>query len=85
MRRAAVAGPVKRTVQWLLLAVTLLFVITGFGITNFGVAGTINLGWLNKNLAFRLHDDLWLPFLILLVLHICLPLIFRQKTGDMKR
>ncbi len=85
MRQAAVVELAKRTVQWLLLAVTLLFLITGFGITNFGVAGTINLGWLSKSLAFRLHDNLWLPFLVLLVLHICLPFIFRQKARETER
>jgi len=82
MGKATVADLVQRTIKWLLLAVTVLFIITGFGITDFRVVETITLGWLSKSLAFRLHDDLWLPFLVLLVLHVCLPLIFRKKTGE---
>jgi uncharacterized membrane protein len=83
--RAAVADIIQRTIKWLLLAVTVLFVITGFGITEFGVVETITFGWLGKAWALRLHNNLWIPFLVLLVLHIFLPLIFRQKKGDMKR
>jgi thiosulfate reductase cytochrome b subunit len=85
MGRPAVADLIQRTIKWLLLAVTLLFVITGFGITEFRVVETITFGWLGKAWALRLHDNLWIPFLVLLVLHIFLPLIFRQKKGDMKR
>jgi hypothetical protein len=85
MRQAAVVDLIQRTIKWLLLAVTLLFVITGFGITQFRVVETITFGWLSKDLAFRLHDDLWLPFVVLLVLHICLPLIFRQKARATER
>lgn len=81
MRQVAVAELVKRTVQWLLLAVTVLFLITGFGITEFRVVETITLGWLSKNLAFKLHDDLWLPFVVLLVLHICLSFISDRKRA----
>jgi hypothetical protein len=85
MRGAAVVDLMQRTIKWLLLAVTLLFVITGFGITQFRVVETITFGWLSKDWAFRLHDDLWLPFLVLLVLHICLPFIFRQKARKTER
>jgi cytochrome b subunit of formate dehydrogenase len=82
MSRAAVANLVKRTIQWLLLAVTVLFLITGFGITEFRVVETITLGWLSKSWALRLHDNLWIPLLVLLVLHVCLPFIFRQKARE---
>jgi thiosulfate reductase cytochrome b subunit len=84
MDRAAVADITQRTIKWLLLAVTLLFVVTGFGITQFRVVETITLGWLGKAWALRLHDNLWIPFVILLVLHIFLPLIFRRKKGDIE-
>jgi thiosulfate reductase cytochrome b subunit len=82
MDRTAVADLAQRTIKWLLLAVTLLFVITGFGITEFRVVETITFGWLGKAWALRLHDNLWIPFLVLLVAHVCLPLIFRKKTGE---
>jgi cytochrome b subunit of formate dehydrogenase len=82
MRRAAVADLVKRTVKWLLLAVTLLFVVTGFGITEFRVVETITFGWLTKSWALKLHDNLWIPFIVLLALHVVLPFVFKRKAKE---
>jgi cytochrome b561 len=79
MNKAVVPGLVKRTIHWLLLVVTVLFLITGFGISEFRVVETITLGWLSKSWALRLHDNLWIPFVALLVLHLCLPLVFKGK------
>jgi hypothetical protein len=81
MNKAAVAGLVRRTIHWLLLVVTVLFLITGFGISQFRVVETITLGWLTKSWALELHDNLWIPFVVLLVLHVCLPFIFRRRAG----
>ncbi len=71
-------------VKWLLLAVTVLFLITGFGISEFRVVETVTLGWLSKSWAFRLHDNLWIPFVILLVLHVCLPFVFKRKVKEVE-
>lgn len=79
MNKADVSDLIKRTVHWLLLVVTVLFLITGFGISEFRVVETITLGWLTKSWALRLHDNLWIPFVVLLVLHVCLPLVFKGK------
>jgi cytochrome b561 len=79
MNKTAVPGLVKRTIHWLLLVVTVLFLITGFGISQFRVVETITLGWLTKSWALRLHDNLWIPFVVLLVLHVCLPFVFKGK------
>jgi cytochrome b561 len=79
MNKTAVPGLVKRTIHWLLLVVTVLFLITGFGISEFRVVETITLGWLTKSWALRLHDNLWIPFVVLLVLHVCLPFVFKGK------
>jgi cytochrome b561 len=79
MSKTAVPGLVKRTIHWLLLVVTVLFLITGFGISEFRVVETITLGWLTKSWALRLHDNLWIPFVVLLVLHVCLPFVFKGK------
>jgi cytochrome b561 len=83
MRRATVWGLLRRTVHWLLLVVAIVFIISGFGITEFRTVETLTFGWLTKNLAFKIHISLWIPLLILLVLHICLPFIFKRKMkGD---
>jgi len=84
MRRVAFAGPVRETVHWLLLAVTILFLVTGFGISEFRVVETITLGWLTKSWALRLHDNLWIPFVALLVLHVLLPLVFKRKVKEVE-
>jgi cytochrome b561 len=84
MDKAAVIGLIKRTIHWLLLLVTILVLITGFGISEFRVVETMTLGWLTKSWALRLHDSLWIPFVVLLVLHLCLPFIFRRKAREVE-
>ena len=85
MSKTAVLNLIRKIVQWLLLAVTVLFLITGFGITEFRVVETITFGWLTKSWALKLHDNLWIPFVVLLVLHVLLPLVFKRKGKEVKR
>jgi hypothetical protein len=61
---------VRAWIAWLLLAVTVVYLVSGFGITNPDIVGPLTAGILGKALAFRLHDVLWLPFIALLVLHV---------------
>jgi hypothetical protein len=65
-------------VHWTLLLVTLFYLLTGFGITQFRIVQTITFGLLTKPLAFTLHDILWIPFLVLLALHLVLTLWRRR-------
>jgi cytochrome b subunit of formate dehydrogenase len=60
----------KRAVHWLLVAVLVLYIITGFGITAYRTVEFVTLGLLTKPLAFKIHDDLIIPFIILIGLHI---------------
>ena len=57
-------------VHWLLLAVIVLYLITGFGITEYRIVEQVTFGLLSKPLAFKIHDNLWIPSIILLILHI---------------
>ena len=84
MGKPAVLNLIRKIIQWLLLAVTVLFLITGFGISEFRVVETVTFGWLSKSWAFRLHDNLWIPFVILLVLHLCLPFVFKRKAKEVE-
>ena len=59
-----------RIAHWSLATVALLFLVSGFGITEFRVVEVITFGLLTKNLAFRIHEVLWIPFVILLALHL---------------
>ena len=60
----------RQVVHWLLLAVIALYLLTGFGITEYRIVEHLTLGLLTKPLAFKIHDNLIIPFIVLLGLHI---------------
>ena len=60
----------RQVVHWLLLAALVLYLLTGFGITQFRVVEQVTFGLLTKPLAFKIHDNLIIPFIVLLGLHI---------------
>jgi hypothetical protein len=64
----------KKVRAWIAwnLGVTVLYLLSGFGITNPGIVEPLTFGILGKALAFRVHDLLWIPFIALLVLHVSL-------------
>jgi hypothetical protein len=73
---------VKSTVQWLLTVLVIVYLITGFGITEYRIVEPLTFGLLTKSLAQRIHMNIEIPFIILLVLHIwLLPLLrhFRSR------
>jgi hypothetical protein len=67
---------VKGTIHWLLTVVAIVYLITGFGITEYRIVETLTFGLLTKSLAHQIHMNLEIPFIALLVLHIWfLPLL----------
>jgi cytochrome b subunit of formate dehydrogenase len=60
----------ERIIQWALLIVTFIYILTGLGITYFRIIEAATFGLLSKNLSFAIHDNLLIPFIVLLVLHI---------------
>ena len=78
MRNIAGLDFIKIVVHWLLIIVTVLYLVTGFGITEFRIVETFTFGLLTKSLAFRLHDNLLIPFVILLILHILANILLRR-------
>lgn len=60
----------KKIVHWLFVAIIVLYGISGYGITQYRIVEQVTLGLLTKPLAFKIHDNLLIPFLILLALHI---------------
>ena len=62
----------RRPFGWLLLALSILLVITGLGITEWRTMEAITLGLLPKALSFQLHSLLWIPFLAVLAAHMLL-------------
>ena len=71
----------KQTVILLLAIVIVLYGVSGFGITEFRTVETLKFGLLTKNLAFKIHNNLEIPFITLLMLHLCLPFVFKWKKG----
>ncbi len=72
-------GLAKRIILSLLIILTVLYVVSGFGITEFRAVETLTFGLLNKNLAFKIHNGLTIPAAIVLILHILVNIISRQR------
>ncbi len=68
---------VKKTILWLLGVVLALYFVSGLGITQFRTVEALTFGLLTKNIAFRIHSSLWIPFAGLLILYLLLPFISR--------
>ena len=79
MKSLASQKLLESIIHWLLTLLVIVYVVTGFGITEFRTVEALTLGLLTKNLAFKIHNNLWIPFIILLGLHIFLSLIRRRK------
>jgi cytochrome b subunit of formate dehydrogenase len=65
-------GVLRRAVHWSLAIVSLLVVLSGLGITQYRIVQAATFGILGKARAFDLHTVLWIPFLLLLGLHVAL-------------
>jgi hypothetical protein len=61
---------VKKGLDWALFGMTLCYLLTGLGITQFRIIEDLTFGLLSKNLSFDLHEALLPPFLVLLSLHV---------------
>jgi len=75
----------KQIVRWSLLIVTLLYILTGFGITEFRTVDSITFGLLDKAQAFTIHTNLEIPFLTLLAFHMLFSPITRIYYGLKRR
>lgn len=61
---------IKTAVHWALLVLTFLYLVSGLGITQYRIVEPLTFGLLSKSLAFRIHEDLSVPFFVLLGSHI---------------
>ena len=61
---------VKKTVHWLLFVFIVIYLITGLGITQYRTIEPLTFGLLSKSLSLNIHQNLLIPFLALLGLHI---------------
>jgi hypothetical protein len=75
----------RKSVHYLLLVFTLIFIITGFGITEYRIIESITYSVLTKPVSHLIHSNLIIPFVILLILHILLsikPKFFKKPPAD---
>ena len=66
----------KMLVRWLLFITVLLYVLSGYGISNPGVVESMTFGLITKSVALSIHSNLIAPFAMLILLHI-LPFFIR--------
>jgi len=75
----------RRAVHYLFTVVTLVFFVSGLGITEFRIIEPLSGGLLTKSLSFQIHNMLTWPFIVLLGLHICLVMAIRKGKEKKNR
>ena len=75
---------IKKLIHWSFTIFIIIYIITGFGITEFRIIQTLTFGLLTKPSAFYLHSILIYPFIILLIFHILLTLNKKKLNGIRK-
>jgi len=60
---------IRKWVHYILGILVILVLISGLGIIYYQIIGFLTLGFLSKDLAFKIHTLIFIPFLIVLVLH----------------
>jgi cytochrome b subunit of formate dehydrogenase len=73
---------IRKVIQWLLLDVAVVLLITGLGITEYQIVETASFGLLTKSVSHQIHTapGLWIAFVVLVALHISLSFIWRKKN-----
>ncbi|MCX6662185.1 MAG: hypothetical protein NTY91_06510 [Euryarchaeota archaeon] len=60
----------KTLTHMLLTIVIILFIFTGFGISNYQIIEYLTSGTVSKLTSFQIHSNLIIPFMVLLIAHI---------------
>ena len=69
---------IKSVISWSLLGVTLIFLLTGFGISDSNIVTPMTLGLLGKAASFKWHEVLWIPFVVLLAAHLIFNVVLKR-------
>ena len=75
----------KKWTNRILMTLTLLILLTGFGITYPGIIEPLTLGILTKSFSFKIHTFLWGPFLVAVFVHIYLATGRPEKMSSEKQ
>ena len=76
---------VKRVIRWSLAVLVVAYIVTGFGITEARTVEHLTFGLLDKYWAFKIHNNLVIPFVTLLALHILLSPAIRAYSALKRR
>ncbi|HMK54434.1 MAG TPA: hypothetical protein VK444_06600 [Methanobacteriaceae archaeon] len=68
----------RRSTHLLLAVLTVLVIISGLGIAYFRPIEALTLGLLDKTSSFKIHSLLFIPFLVVLILHTFMPWILKN-------
>lgn len=71
---------IKKMLHWIMVAYILIYMVTGFGITNFQTVEPLTLGVMGKATAMQLHNNMEIPFLALIAVHVYVSLIVKEKN-----
>ena len=71
---------IHKIIHWGLLLIIILYIFTGFGITNNRIIGPITFEILSKPQSQQLHTYLIYPLVIFLYLHIVITLNKRKEV-----
>jgi hypothetical protein len=63
-------GIIRSSIQAILLLLLAIYMVSGLGITEARTVEAVSFGLLTKPVAFQLHNNLLIPFIIFLALHI---------------
>lgn len=74
----------NHTLIWLLVFLSIIFVVSGYGIVNPKFVGEMTGGILTRSLSLYLHTNLDVPILTLLMIHILIELKFALMRWGMK-
>jgi hypothetical protein len=60
---------IKTVIDILLMLLLLAYLLTGLGITEYRTVEALTSGLLTKQLSFEIHNNLLIPFVITLLVH----------------
>lgn len=69
----------RRFIHWLIAIALVVYVVTGFGITEYQTVTDWTFGVLDKATSMKIHNNFEWPFAILLAVHIFVSLIYKAK------
>jgi len=75
-----IINQMKNIIALSLFAITFVYLLTGLGITEYRIIGPLTGGLLGKDLSFKIHLDLLIPFTVLLTVHILSRTIVRAYS-----